>query len=79
MVTPPRGGLHVWGELPDVLDDVEVAERARARRLVVGAGRPYFVSEPPGPRLRLSFSAADDAQAVAGVRVLAETLADLRT
>jgi hypothetical protein len=52
VVTPPRGGLHVWVELPDVLDDVEVAERARARRLVVGAGRPYFVSEPPGSRLR---------------------------
>ena len=73
---PPPGGLHLWLELPAHLDDVEVAERARARGLVVGAGRPYYVSEPPGPRLRLSFSAADDAQASAGVRLLAELLED---
>jgi DNA-binding transcriptional MocR family regulator len=72
----PRGGLHLWVRLPSRLDDVEVTERARARRLVVGAGRPYYVSEPPGSRLRLSFSAADDTQASAGVRLLAETVAE---
>lgn len=63
-------------QLPSHLDDVEVAERARARRLVVGAGSPYYVSEPPGPRLRLSLAAADDAEASAGVRLLAELLAE---
>jgi len=74
--TVPRGGLHLWVALPSALDDVDLTERARARRLVVGAGRPYFVSEPPGPRLRLSFSAADDAQASAGVQLLARTIAE---
>lgn len=70
----PRGGLHLWVALPAGCDDVDLAERARSRRLLVGPGRPYFVSEPPGPRLRLSFSAADQAQLTAGVARLAQTL-----
>ena len=74
-VAVPRGGLHLWLALPPGVDDLEVAERARARQLVVGAGRPYYVTEAPGPRLRLSFSAADAAQAAAGVQRLAEVLA----
>ncbi len=75
-VPVPRGGLHLWLTLPPGLDDVDVAERARARQLVVGAGRPYYVTEPPGPRLRLSFAAADAGQAALGVQRLAEVLAE---
>ncbi len=73
--TTPAGGLHLWLTLPATVDDLELAERARSRRLLVGAGRPYYVAEPPGPRLRVSFAAADRAQLTAGVRVLAELLA----
>ncbi|HEU0101358.1 MAG TPA: PLP-dependent aminotransferase family protein [Mycobacteriales bacterium] len=72
--TAPAGGLHLWLTLPTGTDDVELADRARSRRLLVGAGRPYFVSEPPGPRLRVGFAAADRTQLTAGVRLLAETL-----
>ena len=68
----PRGGLHVWLGLPAGVDDVDLSERARARSLLVGAGRPYFVSEPPGYWLRLSFGAAGSAQLSQGVDVLAE-------
>jgi DNA-binding transcriptional MocR family regulator len=71
---PPRGGLHLWLSLPSDVDDVELSERARARDLVVGAGRPYFVAEPPGPRLRLSFAAADETQLSASVQVLAAVI-----
>lgn len=77
--TVPRGGLHLWVTLPSALDDVDISDRARSRQLVVGAGRPYYVTEPPGPRLRLSFSAADHAQIGAGVQLLAETLAEAAT
>jgi len=71
----PRGGLHLWLALPPGVDDVELSDRARAQRLVLGPGRPYYVGEPPGPRLRLSFSAADQAQLSAGVRLLGHLLA----
>jgi DNA-binding transcriptional MocR family regulator len=70
----PRGGLHLWLTLPSGIDDVELSDRARSHRLVVGAGRPYYVAEPPGPRLRLSYAAADHAQSSAGVQVLRETI-----
>ena len=70
----PRAGLHLWLTLPDGTDDVDVSDRARSRHLVVGAGRPYYVTEPPGPRLRLSYAAADHAQLSAGVHLLAQVL-----
>lgn len=73
----PRGGLHLWLTLPAGVDDVELSDRARAGRLVVGAGRPYFIAEPPGPRLRLGYAAADQAQSSAGVQFLGELIAEL--
>lgn len=72
--TVPHGGLHLWLTLPAETDDLEVADRARSRQLLVGAGRPYYVTEPPGPRLRVSFAAANQTQLSAGVRILAEAI-----
>lgn len=68
--TVPYGGLHLWLPLPAGTDDLEVADRARSRQLLVGAGRPYYVTEPPGPRLRVSFAAASPTQLSAGVQTL---------
>lgn len=75
-VTVPRGGLNLWLTLPRGLDDVDIADRARARQLLIAAGRPYYVTEPPGPRVGLSFTAADRPQASAGVQVLSDVLAE---
>ena len=72
----PRGGFHLWLRLPPGTDDVELATRARARDLVVGAGRPYFVAEPPGPHLRLSYAGATEEQLAAGVQRLAALLTE---
>lgn len=72
----PHGGLHLWLRLPDAVDDLELSDRARSRGLIVGAGTPYYVAEPPGPRLRLSFAGADPKQLSAGVQLLAKTLRD---
>jgi DNA-binding transcriptional MocR family regulator len=57
-VVLPAGGMHLWGELPRDLDDVEVAEAARHGGVIVMAGRPFFPAEPAGPHLRLTFAAA---------------------
>ena len=70
----PRGGLHLWLSLPSGTDDLDLSERARSHHLLVGAGRPYYVTEAPGPRLRVSFAAAPESQLSAGVRVLAQLL-----
>lgn len=70
----PRGGLHLWLRLPDRADDGDLTARAAARGLVVGAGRPYFVTEPPAAHLRLSYAAATPDQLTTGVQLLAELI-----
>ncbi|MFC4943947.1 PLP-dependent aminotransferase family protein [Pseudonocardia sp. GCM10023141] len=74
IATVPAGGFHLWLQLPAGVDDVALAERARREDLVISAGRPYFVTEPPAPHIRLSFGATGEADLVAGVRRLARLL-----
>ncbi|MGI8411054.1 MAG: PLP-dependent aminotransferase family protein [Solirubrobacteraceae bacterium] len=74
----PAGGLHVWARLPDHVDDLRLAARARAAGVLISPGRPYFAAEPPAPHLRLSFAAVRDSQElIEGVRRLAGVLAAL--
>ncbi|WP_133907228.1 PLP-dependent aminotransferase family protein [Actinophytocola oryzae] len=74
-VTPvPAGGLHVWVRLPPGVDDVELADRAARRDVVVEPGRPYFVAEPPAPHLRLTYAAATPADLTEATRRLAGEL-----
>jgi len=68
--TPPRGGLHLWLPLPEDHDDVRLSDRAPQHHLTVGAGRPYFVTEPPQPHLRLTFAALPQDAADAAVERL---------
>ncbi len=70
----PDGGLHLWLRLPAGLDDVELAERARRDGVVIEAGRPYFVAEPPAAHLRLTYAAATPTDLIEGVRHLAAVL-----
>jgi len=70
----PHGGLHLWVRLPDGTDDVDLTARARDHSIVVGAGRPYFVTEPPRPHLRLSYAGMPDDQFDAAVRRLGELI-----
>jgi DNA-binding transcriptional MocR family regulator len=67
----PAGGVHVWLRLPDRCSDVEVADLAAARGLVLSPGRMSFPSEPPGQYLRLSYSAAEPPALVRAVQILA--------
>jgi DNA-binding transcriptional MocR family regulator len=70
----PAGGLHLWLSLPAGCDDVELANSARERGLIVGAGRPYFVSEPPSPHLRLSYAGIGEDRFDDALRRLGELL-----
>lgn len=67
----PNGGLHLWLRLPEGLDDDELADRARRDGVIVEAGRPYFVAEPPAAYLRLTYAAASPSDLLKGVRRLA--------
>jgi DNA-binding transcriptional MocR family regulator len=74
VAAPPAGGLHLWAQLPDGVDDVALAAAAAARDVVVFPGRPWFPAEPPGPFLRLTFAAATPDALDEGVRRLAAAL-----
>ncbi|MEO5822659.1 MAG: PLP-dependent aminotransferase family protein, partial [Vicinamibacteraceae bacterium] len=65
----PRGGLHLWVELPDDVADVE--DRGRAHGVAIHAGHGYFAGETPGRFVRLTFGApADLAEMTEGLRRL---------
>jgi DNA-binding transcriptional MocR family regulator len=69
---PPAGGMHLWARLPPGTDDVEVARAARQAGVIIMPGQPFFPAEPPGPYLRLTFSAAGSAAELhAGLQRLA--------
>ena len=69
----PKGGLHLWVQLPPGLDDSAVADAARVNGVAINAGARYFPAERQGTYLRLGFAApADLADLVEGVRLLAE-------
>ncbi|MFD8558996.1 aminotransferase-like domain-containing protein [Streptosporangium canum] len=71
----PRGGLHLWVRLPPDRDEETVVEAARRAGVMVSRGRIYYPAEPPGPRLRLTHSAALRLPELAeGVRRLATAL-----
>jgi len=73
----PAGGLHLWARLPDHVDDLQLAVRARSAGVLISPGRPYFAAEPPAPHLRLSFAAAHHSLELGeGVRRLASALAE---
>jgi len=74
----PAGGLHLWLRLPSSVDDVELAEEARRANVLVAAGRPYFVTEPPAAHLRLTYAAASPTDLEEGVRRLGAALSRLQ-
>lgn len=67
----PDGGLHVWVRLPPGIDDTDLATRARQRDVIIEAGRPCFIAEPPAMHLRLTYAAATPGELTEGIRRLA--------
>ncbi|MGW4468568.1 aminotransferase-like domain-containing protein [Nonomuraea sp. NPDC004354] len=74
----PHGGLHLWVRLPPHVDEAALVEESRRNGVQVSPGRIYYPTEPPGPRLRLTHSAAVHvAELTDGVRRLASAYARL--
>jgi DNA-binding transcriptional MocR family regulator len=75
----PAGGLHVWAELPEGVDDVELTAAVAARDVVVFPGRSWFAAEPPAPYLRLTFGGAPAHVLDEGIQRLAQVRTASRT
>ena len=56
---PPQGGVVAWAQLPSGTDEMRFVDACRARGVRVGAGRPFWLAEPPSPFVRLSFAGAN--------------------
>lgn len=70
----PSGGMHCWVRLPDQVDDIVLARRSAAAKVIVSPGRHWFPAEATGSYLRMSYASASPdslAKAVATVGQLA--------
>ena len=56
---PPSGGVVLWARLPVGTDEGAFVDACRARGVRVGAGRPFWLAEPPAAFVRLSYAGAD--------------------
>jgi DNA-binding transcriptional MocR family regulator len=57
----PEGGVALWVKLPSQQNESAFVDDCRSRGVRVGAGRSYWISEPPAGFVRLSFGSANPA------------------
>ncbi len=70
----PKGGVVLWVELPEGVDDVTFARAAMDRGVHVNPGRAWFPAEPAGAFFRLSYAGAGATAIETGVTRLAGAL-----
>ena len=72
--TRPGGGFFIWLSLPPPYRADKVADLARAAKLLIPIGDPFFAEEPTGQYLRLAFSYVTPAKIESGVEKLGQVL-----
>ncbi len=76
--TRPEGGLFLWMTLPDGVSATELFEKAMERGVVIVPGTPFYPAGDGGDdAVRLNFSGADEDEIAAGMKTLAEVLAQM--
>jgi DNA-binding transcriptional MocR family regulator len=70
----PHGGLNLWARLPDGIDVQQLVRDCEARGVLIAAGDEWFPAEPPGPFIRLNFSAEDPARFPEAAHVLGQVV-----
>jgi len=70
----PKGGVVLWVELPEGVDDVAFARAGLARGVHVNPGRAWFPAEPEGAYFRLSYAGAGATAIETGVARLGGAL-----
>ena len=76
---PSFGGTSFWVKGAADLDSEMLAKEAAAKGILIEPGRVNFgVKNPPRNYFRLAFSSIDENKIAAGVKLLAETIRDVR-
>jgi DNA-binding transcriptional MocR family regulator len=70
----PLGGLNLWARLPDGTSVDHLVRESASRGLLVAPGSEWFPAEPPGPYVRLNFSAEDPGRFAEAGEVLGAAL-----
>lgn len=76
-IDPPKGGVVLWARLPDGTDEASFVDACRGRGVRVGAGRPFWLAEPPAAFVRLSFAGADATSLVSASTRIGSALAEV--
>ncbi|KAB8288965.1 GntR family transcriptional regulator [Bifidobacterium ramosum] len=76
--TVPAGGYYVWVTLPDGVRSLDVLAACRARGVTFMPGGVFDVDETDDAHLRLNVVRPDAADLERGVRVICETVAEIR-
>ncbi len=77
--TGVSAGLHVMTDLPADLDEAAVVEAAARRGLGVYGLRPYWTAGAGAGGLVFGYGALSEQAVTAGVDLLADTIAEVRT
>jgi 2-aminoadipate transaminase len=72
----PEGGMFLWVQLPERINTMPLLERAVARNVAFVPGAAFYADHPSHDTLRLSFVTATAEQMDAGVKALAQTIAE---
>ena len=75
--TIPRGGLNLWGRLPDGTDVQQLVARCESRGLLITSGDESFSAEPSGPYVRLNYAGPDPGAFDEAARRLGSELASI--
>ncbi len=74
-----EGGLFAWCTLPEGVDMLEFVKAAMERKACVVPGTAFLTDETqPCNAFRINFSTPTDEQLQEGIRILAETLQDMK-
>lgn len=75
---PSSGGLNLWIRAPGGLDTTVLAARLRRRRVAIEPGRVFFDDPERGRSfVKLGFLLMDEQRQEAGLKILAQTAAEL--
>lgn len=67
----PTAGIHLWVKLPEGTDSTALTAAAQAAGVLIGDGKQFYLDEPAGEFIRLSYSAAPIPQLREGIRRVA--------
>lgn len=74
--TKPKGGLFLWGILPEGLSSAELLQSALKQKVAFVPGAPFFARGGGENTMRLNFSYASEDRILEGIRRLGGVLAE---